>query len=216
MVHERLMNILLPSLVLICLLAALLFVVRLYVAIVSPKVVGQMRKHPVIHIVWGCFAMIGGLFILDGLYPNLWPPRFIERQTQREKVVQRVQAAGGWAALQRDCDALVKEYHDSAFIWHLGNTNELPPAIAALHPREVTFYSPAMVHDSSPDEPQVPVVCIKVFGLHSTGGHSVPYFGLDVVCSTNAGYHPPSAKGGASGNHYDSYRQVTETIFERF
>ena len=67
------------------------------------------------------------------------------------------------------------------------------------------------------DDPQIPVVRIKVFGIHSTGGHSIPYFGLDVVCSTNAAsYQPRPSHGGASGNNYDGYRQVTETIYERY
>ena len=65
------------------------------------------------------------------------------------------------------------------------------------------------------DEPQIPVVRIKVFGIHSTGGHSIPYFGLEVVCGTNAAsYRPQPAHGGVSGNHYDSYKRVTDTIYE--
>jgi hypothetical protein len=49
--------------------------------------------------------------------------------------------------------------------------------------------------------------------MHSTGGHSIPYFGLEVVCSTNAAsYRPQAAHGGE--NYYENYYRVTETIYE--
>jgi hypothetical protein len=49
------------------------------------------------------------------LNSDSFPPRWYERRTQRQKVVERVQSAGGWAALQKDCDALVEQYRDSSF-----------------------------------------------------------------------------------------------------
>ena len=175
-----------------------------------------MRRHPVIHVIWGCLASIVILSFLALMNWYRWPPLFVERKAQRAKVVERIQAAGGWAALQRDCDALMAEYHDSAFIWRRGNKDELPPTIAALNPQSVIFYSADMVRGSK-DFPQIPLVQIKIFGAHSTGGHSIPYFGLEVVCSTNsASYQPLTSQAGVSGNHYDNYRQVTETIYERF
>jgi hypothetical protein len=128
--------------------------------------------------------------------------------------MERILAAGGWAALQKDCGVLAARYRDSEFVWFRGTTNTLPPTIAALNPWSVTFYSPGATRDSS-DEPSVPVVRIKVFGIHSTGGHSTPYFGLAVVCATNAtSYCPPSSHGGVSGNYYTSYQKVTDTIYE--
>jgi hypothetical protein len=134
-----------------------------------------------------------------------------ERQTQREKVVTRVMQAGGWDALQKDCDEIVEHYRDSAFLWHRFETNALPPTLAALNPWEVSFYSPALLQD----EPKVAVVRIKVFGIHSTGGHSIPYYGLEVICGPSAeSYAPKPGRGGVPGNHYDSYRRVTDRIYE--
>lgn len=197
-----------------CLLAALMFAVRLVFATFSPKTSEQMRKHPVIHAIWGIFALAGVLIFLGILTPALWPPAFVERREERAKVVERVQATGGWAALQRDCETLAAQYPEGGFVWYRGFTNALPPTIAALKPWSVIYYSPAAMRNY-PDESQIPVVRIKVFGLHATGGHSTPYFGLEVVCATNAGsYRPPPSRGGVDGNHFDSYRQVTDTIYE--
>jgi hypothetical protein len=199
-----------------CLVAALMFLVRIFVAIFSPKVVEQMRKHPAIHVAWGGVTLTVILFFLLLMNVVRWPPLFVERKAQRAKVAERIQSAGGWAALQKDCNALMAEYHENGFDSLGGSTNPLPLTIAALHPKRVSFIPPAIVSGSK-DYPQVPVVRIKVFGGHSTGGHSIPYFGLEVVCSTNAaGYQPRSPQMGVSGNHYDSYRQVTKTIYERF
>jgi len=212
------MNTFMPTLLvfafLFCPIAALLFVVRLVVALFSPKVSGQMRNHPVVHLVWGCLAFVGVLVFLGIINPAMWPPRSVERSEQRAKVVERIQAVGGWAALQKDCDALVAQYPDSAFVWYRHDTNALPPTIAALKPWSVIFYSPKVLRGSDYAS-EFSVVRIKIFGIHSTGGHSIPYFGLEVVCATNAAsYRPQPARGGVSGNHYDSYNRVTDTIYE--
>jgi len=219
----------------VCPLAALLFVVRLVVAPFSSKVSGQMRKHPVIHLLWGCLAFFGALFFLGVLNPAMFPPRFVERREQRQTILERVQRAGGWEAVQLGCATLVANYPDG-LTWFPPRTNAwvypnpqtephryyvtnldygtLPPAVAALQPRELYYYPPRLLRDSS-DEPKIPIVHMKIFGMHSTGGHSTPYFGLDVVCSTNAAsYRPQSAHVGVSGKHYESYNRVTDAIYE--
>ena len=210
----NIVGILLPVLFSICALAALLFIPRLICAPFSSKVSGEMRRHPVIHCVWVCLAFVGALVFLGKLDLSRWPPPAVERRTQRAEVVERVQSAGGWAVLQKDCDMLAEHHRDSSFYWHRGDTNALPPSIAALKPWEVRFESPTNLRDFK-DEPQISVVHIKVFGIHSTGGHSTPYFGLEVVCATNAeSYRPQPSRGGVSGNHYHSYNRVTDTIYE--
>ena len=137
-----------------------------------------------------------------------------ERQTQRDMMVARITEAGGWAALQTDCDEIVEHCRDSTFYWHRGDTNALPATLASLAPKEIRYYSPTVLSEFK-EEPQVAVVRIKVFGLHSTGGHSTPYFGLEVVSGAGAEtYKPRPSRGGVSGNHYDSYRIVTDRIYE--
>jgi hypothetical protein len=52
--------------------------------------------------------------------------------------------------------------------------------------------------------------------MHSTGGHSTPYFGLEIVCSTNAAEYPPKSgnSGDVSGNRHSTYNKVADGIFE--
>jgi hypothetical protein len=125
---------------------------------------------------------------------NAWPPAFIERRTQREQVLERIQSAGGWQALQRDCATIVEQNRGTYFVWFRGHTNALPPSIAALKPREVRF------SDSQPE-----IVEIKVFGYRSTDGHQPPYFGLRVVSGAGADSYKPKDM---------RYEFVTNNIYE--
>ncbi len=86
----------LAMLFIVCPFAALTFIVRLVCALFSPKVSDEMRRHPVIHWIWGGFAFLGVLLVLGVLNPMWWPPPSVERRGQRQKVVERVrQRAGG-------------------------------------------------------------------------------------------------------------------------
>jgi hypothetical protein len=69
---------------LICPLAALLFVVRLVCAPFSTKVSEQMRRHPVIHIIWEYFAFVGVLVFLDILNPAMGPPISVEQRAHNQ------------------------------------------------------------------------------------------------------------------------------------
>lgn len=208
------MRAVLALLVIVATFAALTFLVRLACVPFSPKISDEIRRHPVIHWIWGGFAFLGVLLFLGFLDPMWWPPPAIERREQRQKVLERVKSAGGWGAIQRDCDALVAQHRDGAFLWDRNVTNALPPALAALKPWDVRFYSPTVLRGLK-DEPQVAVVHIKIFGMHSTGGHSRPYFGLEVVSGPGAEtYKPGSSPGGASGNRHRSYSPVTDRIYE--
>jgi hypothetical protein len=154
------------------------------------------------------------ILLLPALPSFRGPPAFVERRGQRQKVLERIQSAGGWTAIQKDCDTLVEQYRESAFIWDWAATNALPSALAALKPQEVRFYSLRILRDFK-DEPQVAVVRIKIFGLASTGGHATPYFGLEVVSGAGAEpYRPRPSRGGAPGNAYRSYSPVTDRIYE--
>jgi hypothetical protein len=209
------MNVFIPVLFMVCPLAALLFLVHFGVSLLFPKVADERRRHPLLFTIWGCFGFVGLLVFSGILSPTMWPPRFLEHRQQRAELLKRIRSAGGWAALQKDCEALVGQNRDDVFRWTRGSdTNALPHAIAVLNPLEVQFYSPAVLQGFK-DAPQVPVLHIRVFGIHSTGGHSIPYFGLAVACGTNAGsYRPSPSHGGVIGNRFDSYRQVTDTIYE--
>jgi hypothetical protein len=149
----------------------------------------------------GCLVVFVALLVLLYLelptiiaLVNAWPPAFIERRTQREQVLERIQSAGGWQALQRDSTAIVEQNRGTHFVWFRGSTNPLPPSVAALKPREVRFF------DGQPE-----VVEIKVFGYRSTDGHQPPYFGLRVISGAGADSYKPKDM---------RYELVTNNIYE--
>lgn len=117
--------------------------------------------------------------------------------------MERVQTAGGWDAVRRDCIAFAAQ-NKNGFYSHWGDTN-LPPAILALKPMIVQYY------------PQYGCVSMRIFGMHSTGGHSRPYFGLEIDTSTNSqGYKHGTGyeNGGVIGNHHSVAEQIAAGIYE--
>lgn len=190
----------------VCPIAALLFIVRLVIAPFSSKVSGQMRRHPVIHAIWGGIAFVGVLIVLSILNPKIWPPASVERREQRAKLLERVQAAGGWDAIRRACVSFA-EQNTNGFYSHFRDTNGLPAAMIALKPIIVEY------------QPEFGCVRIRIFGMYRTGGHSTPYLGLEVDTSTNSVSYNHGAgydNGGVIGNHHEVAEQVAEGIYELY
>ena len=167
--------------------------------------------------------------------PEVWPPTFVERRTQRQKVLERIQDVGGWEAVRRGCEALTTNSPDG-FTWfplrsvvdvyrypqtgsqmhYATNADDgpLPPAIAALQPKEIRCY-PARDLRNSQDAAPIAVVSIKIFGIHRTGGRPIPYYGLEVPCGPGAeDCQPRPSSQGASGNRHSSFRKLSERVFE--
>ena len=190
-----------------------------------------------------CLAgmMVIGLMCWLISFLNWWPPRWIETKIQRSIIAERIETVGGWTALQRDCDKLVAKYKGSYLHWSRWDTNELPPAVGALKPMSVEFFPQPVpqVQDSGPKLgsssssekmlpflPNIPmeakpvpptseVVRIRVFGVHSTGGHSTPFFGLEVHCGPGSDTHEPQQNiRGVRGYPERTYRKVSEGIYE--
>jgi hypothetical protein len=201
-------------LLIICPVAALLFLARLVSAAISSKVSGQMQRHPIIHLIWGCFAIVGALVFTGTLDPGAWPPASIERRTQRQKVLDRVEGAGGWEALRRECIAFAETNEMIQWSrWHTNDSPALPPILMALQPQQVYYVSPKVLGPLS-GEPKIPIIRIKVFGMHSTGGHSIPYFGLEVIATSSPVDYTPKASPAASGNGHLDHRKVSEGVYE--
>jgi hypothetical protein len=58
---------------------------------------------------------------------------------------------------------------------------------------------------------------MKIFGGHSTGGHSTPYFGLEVLTTSKSTAYRPGVgywNGGVIGNYHSTYNEVAEGIYE--
>ena len=90
-------------------------------------------------------------------------------------VSKQIQAAGGVAALKRDCQVYFAASEKPDYkAWVMGNTNDLPPTIAAL--------SPQIVDAEQRDAPLV--------NIQTSGGFS--HRGL-LVCVSNTppGFQPP-------------------------
>src|SRR5262249_31764122 len=164
-------------------LIGLLFCVRLLCAPFSEKIREQMSRERILHCLWACFSLFAAFVFFVLFNPSAWPPKWWERRAQRAGALQRIQTVGGWQALRRDCISFAQTNESIAWIrWHTNDAPALPPAIAALDPQEVYYDSPKLFGPHS-NEPRVPVIRIKIFGLHATGGHSTPYYGLEVVAT---------------------------------
>jgi hypothetical protein len=85
----------------------------------------------------------------------------------------------------------------------------------ALQPQQVYYVSPKNL-TRVPGEPQIPIVQIKIFGMHSTGGHSTPYLGLEVVATPSKEDYTPNASRGVRGSAHSDYRKVSEGVYEIF
>lgn len=208
------MSVVLKLLFIVCPLAAILFIVRLVCAPFSSKISDQIRRHQLIHWVWGGFGLVGALMVVGALNPAAWPPPSVERRAQRLEVRDRIETAGGWEALRHDCIEFAQT--NEVVQWSRWFTNDapaLPPAIRALQPQQVYYVSPKLFGPHS-DESKIPIVRIKVFGMHSTGGHSTPYFGLEVVATPSSEDYTPKARPAASGNGHVHYRKVSDGVYE--
>ncbi len=182
-----------------CVLAALIFFVRLLCSTFSREVRASMFRHPVKHYAWGIFSMITALLWLSGFNPLQFLSNVWETRSLRIQMAQRALSAGGWEAVRRDCLLLMAT--NETFRWTRSQKNEaniLPPALAVLKPQEVYC--------------DVSVVHLKIFGMHSTGGHSTPYIGVDVVVGPVGETSQP--KLSAAGHTSRHYSKLSDGVFE--
>jgi len=141
-----------------------------------------------------------------------------EREVQRARVNSRIAQAGGWEALRRDCVSLMEQFGDSYHVWNGRDTNGLPATVAALKPMSVQYYPTKFLRELKEgrftDPPNVQLVRIRLFGMHSTGVHSTPYFGLEIVGGPGSKDYAPSPHDAVSGNRHMSFSKVAEGIYE--
>jgi hypothetical protein len=152
-----------------------------------------------------------------------WPSAEVERNTERQQILERIESAGGWTALKRDCEALASEHQDFNYSWSFTqNFNGLPPAIAALNPMRVDYYCPKEIAELKKDGTGFSasiigtnvVVRIFIYGAHSTGGHDLPALGLDVLCEPGVVSYSPVLLRSETPLVYWKYRKVAEDIYE--
>ena len=165
----------------------------------------RSRFVPVLAIAAGLFVLLW-YFVVVLRLPDAWPPTSLERRAQGKQVLERIQSAGGWPALQHDCDVLSQQHRDAYYFWTPRSTNALPPAISALKPKEVR----AGWIEHSGESTELRLVHIKVFGFRSTDGHQPPYFGLEVASGPGAETYKPTK------SKFNDHRceLVTNNIYE--
>jgi hypothetical protein len=180
---------------------------------------GTHKKLSVWRFLWIPLALVAVYYFLLVILP-WYPPEWLERRGQRQEVLQRVESAGGWAALKRDCDSLADRYKDDqyGFRWMRGDTNSLPAAIAALKPKGVEYYSPSVLKQFGDNGffGSNAVVRIGIFGAHATGGHDQPSLGLDVVCEQGVVSYNPNRLRSTTPLRYWRYRKITDGIYEYY
>jgi hypothetical protein len=191
------------SFVIIYTLATFSFIARIVCALILPHEALLIRKRPFYHCLWGLSALFYISLWLRVLYPSIWPPVFWERHSQRAEVAERVKAAGGWDAVRQGCIELTRNNGGVLAAW--GKELKLPKAIDKLRPIWVESY------------PENGYVSLWILGVHSSGGHSTPYFGLEVDTSTNnVDYRRRGVQGhdGAAGTYHLRRIKVAEGIYE--
>jgi hypothetical protein len=175
---------------------------------------------------WLLFILLISVVLV--FLPNRLPD-WMELRIERLQLWRRVQNGGGWAALQRDCDALATKYKDDSFGFRWfqygpnGDTNSLPTAIAALNPQMVEFLSPKALQqfgggDGDNRYGTNLIVRISIFGHHTTGMHEKPWLGLDVLCGSSVtNYSPVSLHPLAPMDSWNwQYRKIADGIYEHY
>jgi hypothetical protein len=160
-------------------------------------------------------ALLALYFFWPRLISGAFLPAWYERRAQRQKVKERIQAAGGWEALRRDCIAFAGTNENIRWLRWVTNAPTLPPVIMALQPQQVYYVSPKFRAKDS-REPKIPIVQIMLFGTPSSGGHLTPYFGLEVVATPSKEDYTPEPHPAVPGFGHNDYRKVSEGVYEIF
>lgn len=145
-----------------------------------------MRKN----LIWLVLLLIAGMGLFAIFYPVFAVPSHIslaeEQKQQRETVTERVRLIGGWDALRRQCDELLKANNPADYGHRYGSGTALPSYFVPLRPRELLIY-PQL---NAPNQPPGAVE-IKFYGGHRTGTYDIPYYAFWVWgSSTPATYTP--------------------------
>ena len=155
----------------------ILCVAKLVLSLFSDRAWQSVRRYPLLHALGVCLALAPFLLIY---LPQWWPPLSIERSRQRQTVNSIVQTNGGWNAFQTEASRLIQfASTNDQRQWFPKRAKFMPgyqlpegfPLLTALNPQEVeirsyTFQS----HDQA--------VFVKVYGMHSSGGRGIPFYGL--------------------------------------
>jgi hypothetical protein len=155
----------------------ILCVIKLVLSLFSDAAWKSVRRYPLLHALGVCLVLAPFLFIY---LPQWWPPLSLERSRQRQTVNSIVQTNGGWDTFRSEAARLVEfartnqQYQWSPLYSSHSPERALPagfPLLNALNPQEVDIRSYTF-------ESHEKAVFVKVYGMHSTGGRGIPFYGL--------------------------------------
>lgn len=134
-----------------------LFLYRAVGAFFSSRLRNEIRSRPCDHFLMFCALPVAvGLIVLIH-------PAWLKRYEERGKAFTRVEQAGGWEVLKRDCLIIASRatnYDHGDLVWLKNMTNfpPLPPGVAALDPYQIRCTR----------EGSASIVRVHVLGHHST------------------------------------------------
>ena len=139
-------------------------------------------------------------------YIMFWPPHWLERMQQRKIVLQRVQEAGGWQEIRKDCESIVASNATNGFQWFRGLKDEppLPKSLAALNPRRVDLW---------PEADGMQSIRIQIFGGHATGGRGQDFYFLKIVCPLPPNVQSPFKSNPEAKVRYGD-RKIVDGVYE--
>ena len=138
---------------------------------------------------------------------------------EQQQMLERVQAVGGWDALQKDCISFAKQCGNESSNWFDRYTNGLPATIVALKPRRVEFYPANFEKEKNEvwfNDSDSPVVRITIFSEFYTGagGSDKPPMGLDILCGTSTNKYNPHRLQATTPLKYWSYKKIADEVYE--
>ncbi len=180
---------------------ALLFLYRAIGAIFSLRLRNRMRDNPFAHFLMFCAIPVAVGLVL------LIHPGWLKRYEERRQVLKKVEQAGGWDALRRDCLVIASqatnfERGDMGWLKYMTNFPPLPSAVSTLDPLRFTC-----TYDGAGS-----VVRFHVLGHYSTDG-AWPEYWLWFYCGEGTESYVPKVNFGG-GRFGVTVRMITNGIFE--
>ena len=189
----------------IFLASGLAWIAWMLCALFNQKLRATVRRNVFLHCAWFISLPFAGILILPQ-----WPPLWLERRAQRSTALARVQSAGGWEAIMRDCVALTHRHEEEGLRWSRTNDTGLliPAALKKLDPSDIA-YEPI-------DKPgtSINIIRLKIFGNATPGRRPVPYYGFEVVFGSNAANYLPKPRSGVLGEGFSTNQTVANNIYE--
>jgi hypothetical protein len=139
-------------------------------------------------------VVLGGVFVVFYLLPRV--ALELTKNSERKKVyadaMERVETAGGWNEIEKVCltlsSNLIEQRSGAVFYWSRGITNPIPAVLEKLRPWDIRLQT---------NGNHIPVMQVRLAGMHRTGSYDQPYYGIWVVCTnTSTDYIPPIERRG--------------------